>query len=128
MVDPWKTFARRMREERLRSGVHQSVLAGRISERLDHRVDTSAVSRIEGGGRPVRLDEAVVIADVLEVPLSWLLEGLDAVDERIDELRHELIQARDAVVGYEGELQRARASVATIERAIAEMEAARSTR
>ncbi|MUN53924.1 helix-turn-helix domain-containing protein [Kocuria koreensis] len=125
--DPWKTFAHRLRHERLAAGINQATLADAISEHLDHQLDGSTVSRIESGRRAVRLDEAVVAAEQLGVPLAALLEEVDTLQERIDKQRDELIQAREAVVAYEEQLHRARASVIAIEKAIAELESSRPT-
>lgn len=120
---PGARFARRLREERERAGISQADLAGRLSGALDDVIYHSAVARIESGKRSVKIDEAVAIADVLKVSLAALLEDRDTVDDRIDELRDELIQAREAVFGYEEQLRLAQGSVVAIERAIAELEA-----
>lgn len=66
---PGDTFAVRLRQERERQGVSQTELARRISERLDHKIEPSAISRIEQSMRAVRLDEAVAAAEVLRVSL-----------------------------------------------------------
>lgn len=121
-------FAERLRAERTRAGMSQTALAKRLTDTVGYDVDGSSVTRMEKGTRRVRLVEAVVIAGVLGVPLAALLEEVDTLQDRIDEERRELILARDAVAGYEEQLQRARDSVVAIERSLAELEASRSTR
>lgn len=122
---PGARFARRLREERERVGLSQTGLAEQLSERLGDAIYHSAVARMESGQRSVKIDEAVAVADVLRLPLATLLEDVDTVGNRLDELRDEVIQAREAVVGYEEQLRLARGSVVAIERAIAELEASR---
>lgn len=85
-----KVFARRMRDERSRSGMSQSVLAERMSALLGYGVDSSSVTRIEQGKRGLRLDEAVAIAQVLGVPMAVLLRDRRSIDDEIDQLRQEL--------------------------------------
>lgn len=123
---PGARFARRLREERERAGLSQADLAGRLSEGLDDAIYHSAVARMESGKRSVKIDEAVAIADVLKVSLAALLEDRDTVDDRIDELRDELIQAREAVFGYEEQLRLAQGSVVAVEQEIAELESTRT--
>lgn len=50
-------------------------------------VDASAVSRIEKGTRSVRLAEAVIIADVLDVDLGFLMRGVLTPEMELKEIR-----------------------------------------
>src|SRR6478752_7131089 len=87
---PGQTFARRLREERIRAGLSQAALAERLTELLDQKVDASAITRIEKRERAVRLDEAVVIAELLALPLPAMLRDSESVAEQVAELRRDL--------------------------------------
>lgn len=119
---PGQTFARRLREERVRTGLSQAALANRLAEVLNQKVDTSAITRIEKYDRAVRLDEAVVIAELLEVPLQAMLHDRESVGDQIAELRRDLSLAQWRVSQVEEELQQARDQVTGIRRSIAELE------
>lgn len=86
---PSDTFARRLRAERERQRISQAELARGIAEILGTNIDQSAVTRIEQQTRAVRLDEAMAMASVLNVPITMLLMDLDA-DEK-EELRQEYL-------------------------------------
>ncbi|MBT8163357.1 helix-turn-helix domain-containing protein [Arthrobacter sp. GN70] len=75
---PSDIFARRLRTERERRKISQAELARRMAQVLDSNVDPSAVTRIEQQTRAVRLDEAVAVAAVLDVPIAALLADPDA--------------------------------------------------
>src|SRR5699024_9537149 len=100
-------FARRIREERQRAGITQAALAERLGGVLDRTIDPSAVARAEKHQRTVRLDEAVAIADVLEMPLSALLRDRERVDEEIAEQRQALGEAQWRVDEARAALQQA---------------------
>lgn len=119
---PGKVFARRLREERERAGVTQAALAQRLTDLLDHRIDASAISRIEKCERSVRLDEAVILAETLQVSLSSLLTDRTSVDEKLGELRRDLALFEWQVDQAEEQLERTRRSVVATSRAIAELE------
>lgn len=70
---PSDTFVRRLRAERERQNLSQAQLAREMAKTLGVNVDPSAVTRIEQQTRTVRLDEAVAMSDVLQVPLAALL-------------------------------------------------------
>ena len=74
---PSDIFARRLRAERERQGMSQVELARRIGSILGGNVDPTAITRIEQQTRAVRLDEAVAMATILEVPLSSLIVDND---------------------------------------------------
>jgi transcriptional regulator with XRE-family HTH domain len=124
-VTPGQTFARRLREERIRAGLSQATLAERLAELLNQKVDASAITRIEKHERAVRLDEAVVIAELLDLPLPAMLRDSESVDEQVAELRRDLSLAQWRASQAEEELQRAQESMAAIRRLIAELEASR---
>ena len=75
---PSDTFARRLRSERERQRISQAELARGMAEVLGTNVDPTAVTRIEQQTRAVRLDEAVAVAIVLDVPISALLSDHSA--------------------------------------------------
>lgn len=122
---PGRVFADRLREERVRAGFSQAALAERLTEVLSQAIDASAITRIEKHERTVKLDEAVMIAEVLEVPLTTLLRGRETVDEKVADLRRSLREAKWRASNAEEELQKAQDEMAYIRRSIAELEALR---
>lgn len=50
-------------------------------------VDASAVSRIEKGTRSIRLVEAMVIADVLDVDVDFLVQGVRTPEQELKDIR-----------------------------------------
>lgn len=93
---PGDLFASRLRQEREQQGVSQAELARRVAAVLGNNVDPTAITRIEQQARAVRLDEAVAVAQALEVPLNLLLtDDPDADhDARLQELIAELTIAQ----------------------------------
>lgn len=73
---PDERFGEGVSEARALRGLSQKGLAAALTSR-GFKVDASAVSRIEGGTRAVRLSEALIIANVLGVDLAVLLDGTD---------------------------------------------------
>lgn len=67
-----QAFGQAVRAHRAQKGWSQRQLA-ELLEPVGIDVDASAVSRIEKGTRAVRLSEAVILAQVLDVPLETLL-------------------------------------------------------
>lgn len=122
---PGQTFARRLREERGRVGLSQAALADRLAEVLNQKIDASAITRIEKYERAVRLDEAVVIAELLDVPLEAMLHDRERVDDQIAELRRDLSLAQWRANQAEEELQQAQDQMSWIRGSIAELEASR---
>ncbi|MFJ1824485.1 helix-turn-helix domain-containing protein [Streptomyces sp. NPDC088178] len=93
---PGDLFARRLRQERERLGISQAELARRMAALLGSNVDSTAITRIEQQTRAVRLDEAVVAARALDVPLI-LLTSEDPVAEceaQLQQYRAELVLAQ----------------------------------
>lgn len=67
---PWEaTFVANIRRARAALGVSQTELARRVTSRGVSGFHQQTVQRIESGTRPVRLNEAVVIADSLALNL-----------------------------------------------------------
>lgn len=121
-----ETFARRLQEERQRAGLSQAALASSVTSIIRRSIDPSAVARAEKHERTVRLDEAVAIAQALQVPLGSMLRDRDAVDVEIGELRRELSQYHWQIHQAEEAVQRAQDSMSATRRRIAELEASRS--
>jgi len=69
-----ETFARRAREERMSAGLSQSALAERVTELIGRSIDHSALAKLERHQRRASLDEALAIAEILDVPLAALLD------------------------------------------------------
>lgn len=112
MTHPSKViFADRMRAERIRAGLSQNELARRLSEAAGYVVDGSSVTRMETRRRGVRLVEAVVIADVLGVPLAGLLTDESALENRMDEIRFALADAEAALGSAAEEVSRRQGTV-----------------
>lgn len=125
MTAATETFARRLTEERQRAGLSQAALAARITDIIGRSIDPSAVARAEKHERAIRLDEAVAIADVLQVPLTALLRDRDAMDGEMDELRRDLSLYQWRLGQAEQEAQQVQDSISATRRRIAELEAAR---
>jgi transcriptional regulator with XRE-family HTH domain len=121
-----ETFARRLNEERQRAGLSHAALATRITAMIGRSIDPSAVARAEKHERAVRLDEAVAIADVLQVPLASMLRDRDAIDDEIGELRRDLSLYSWRMQQAEEAVQQAQDAVSGTRRRIAELEASRS--
>ncbi|PFG69112.1 helix-turn-helix protein [Propionibacteriaceae bacterium ES.041] len=125
MVAPGAVFARRLREQRRASRMTQTELARRLSALLGTTLDASAITKIESGDRAVRLDEAVYIAQILEMPLAALLSGMDPDEARLQELRHELQIRQWREMAADSELRQAMSAVAEVTQEIERLEASR---
>lgn len=88
---PESTFARRMREEREHKGISQAHVSMQLALFSGVKVDSTAITRIEKGTRRISLDEAVGIAEALDVSLDYLLEPAPTsdLDEQIEVARKE---------------------------------------
>lgn len=73
---PDEAFGQNVALARGWKSLSQRELAQRLSA-AGFKVDAPAVSRIEKGSRSVRLAEALIIADVLDIEISTLVSGLD---------------------------------------------------
>ena len=65
-------FGARMRRARQRAGVSQGDLVANLLLMHEVHWHQTTVARTEAGERPVRLSEAVAVADLLNVPLGEL--------------------------------------------------------
>ncbi|MGO1971624.1 MAG: helix-turn-helix domain-containing protein [Propionibacteriaceae bacterium] len=120
--DTKKIFAKRLRQLRRAAGLTQTDVAEAMSRLLGRQVVGTAVTKVESGERAVRLDEAVVVAEILQVPLEALVTEKDPVKIEIEELRdrfkEQLARGRQA----EDEFQQAQAAMIAIEKQIAALE------
>jgi len=121
-----RTFARRLRQERERAGMTQTELAKRVAELLGTALDPSALTRVEKFERGVRLEEAVRIAQVLDVPLASLLDEVDdGLEVQIEEQQRGIADEMLRVAHNELELKQARAAIEKAQRRLAELEGRR---
>ncbi|QXV62911.1 helix-turn-helix domain-containing protein [Amycolatopsis sp. TNS106] len=113
---PGDLFARNLRRERERLGLSQAEVARRSSEILGSNLDPTAVTRVEQGTRTVRLDEAVAIAQALDVPLPLLYSEAGALDTAalLARYRVELAQALSNWEKDRLEVQRIMLTIQTI--------------
>lgn len=86
-----------------------------MSGRLGDPVDGSAVTRIENGSRAVRLEEAVAIAESLDVPLAMLVDAAGDHAARTAALERERRRQEDRAAAAEHEHQQAQLALAEIE-------------
>jgi transcriptional regulator with XRE-family HTH domain len=87
-------------------GLSQKTLAHRLTER-GLAVDASAISRIEKGGRAIRLSEAEVIANALGFTLADVEQALDPQDDferRREAIGHALFAALQKCIDVADEL------------------------
>ncbi|GAB3563246.1 helix-turn-helix domain-containing protein [Spelaeicoccus albus] len=111
-------FASRLREERERAGLSQIEFARRLSGMLDDTIDPSAMTRIEKGKRTVKIDEAVAIAQLLDVELMTLLTDTSTIDRHLEIKRAALLKAH-------ARLQQARDDVRQLELSVRVLEGER---
>lgn len=75
-----------MLEARQKAGLSQRDLATKLGQ-LGLKIDPSAITRMEKGTRPVRLEEAVLIGRVLETSVGSLLgEPPEDLGQRLEDL------------------------------------------
>lgn len=115
---PEQIFAARLREQRRASGLTQAELARRVSEYLPAPMGSTAITKIEGGSRPVTLNEAVYVAIVLQVSLTDLVVDRDPREVKLDELRQELERGQSRVAEADYEYRQANHAVIDIEQQI----------
>jgi transcriptional regulator with XRE-family HTH domain len=89
------TFANKLRELREEKGLSQSQLAAALAAKHGINLDPTAITRLEGGSRSLRLDEAVAIADVLGATLPQMLH--QEIEGALDEQQHEVWAAGERV-------------------------------
>lgn len=73
---------------RVRSGMTQRQFAAKLTS-AGMPVDASAVSRIEKGTRSIRLTEAMTIANVLNVDLDFLVDGVRSPAEELKKIQRD---------------------------------------
>ncbi|MCX5103412.1 MULTISPECIES: helix-turn-helix domain-containing protein [unclassified Streptomyces] len=122
---PGDLFARRLRKERERLGVSQAELARRMAELFGANVDSTAITRIELQTRSVRLDEAVIAATALGIPLGTLLSD-DYARENEAEIQKQLAELALAEQEWEKLRQKIHRITQTIQLLSAERDAFRS--
>lgn len=104
-------FGERVRESRISAGMTQRQLAERVG------LDASAISRLEQGGRAIRLGEAVLIADAVKADVRRLVYGDLSDDPRLelysafDELENATAQVRDATRAAELSIEQVQAAL-----------------
>ncbi len=96
-------FGKRVRVERERRGWSQTKMAKLLTDKKIEPMYATTVAKIEAGSRSVRINEAVAIADLFEVPLDGLL-GRKPGAER--DLAYALGALMDAVYTSRTELHR----------------------
>lgn len=79
-----KLFGANMKRLREKKGWLQTDLAKHLQSGGLPKYSQVAVSRTEEGNRTVRLDEALVIAKVLDVTIEQLLEPADSLSKRLE--------------------------------------------
>lgn len=77
---PSETLSKRLVDARAEQGLRQSDVAQRATE-LGHPLDRGTVAKIERGERRVTVDDAAAFAEVLGVPLGYLLGAEEETTE-----------------------------------------------
>ena len=90
-------FGQRMKAARLEAGLTQAELQQRLAER-GVPLDTSAITRLEAGGREPRLTEALAIAATLGFGLTDLAAPATEIDAYMTEVRQLMEQSRAALL------------------------------
>ena len=89
-------FGRAVRQQRLKAELSQKALADQLTA-AGFSIDGPGVSRLEKGNRSIRLGEAQAIADVLAVPLDYLVGTSPKLE--LTTARRNARRSRDAAVG-----------------------------
>lgn len=118
-------FVQRARSRREAMKLSQAELARRMTDRLPETWYQVTVARTENGSRPLRLDEAAAMAEVLGLaqPFSADTSAIEAViaeriaeineqtDQQLAEMRERLTQANGRAARVESALRGIRAIV-----------------
>lgn len=125
---PSDLFARRLRAERERAEMSQAALARLLAKRLGTKLDPSAITRIEQQTRAVRLDEAVAVAEALDLPLVMLLteDPADENERRVRQYLAELTEAESQWARTGTEISRLTAAVKALTEERAQLAGARA--
>jgi transcriptional regulator with XRE-family HTH domain len=121
LTESEQRFAQRMKEVRQIRGISQAQMAKRLTD-LGFKMHQTAVAKMEATKpserRPIRLSEAVAIADILEEEMEDMLFGpmgtadtephFQASRQRLDEARATAAEARAAAEAAEAAAIRAR--------------------
>lgn len=107
---PEQAVGRRMRFLRNSRGLSQTALADRMTS-LGVKVDGSAVTRMERGTRTITVNEAVTIAEALDVSLTLLLRAPSEPEEELMIARQDAIDLSRQAVVVAADLDAARARV-----------------
>ncbi|OFL67445.1 MULTISPECIES: helix-turn-helix transcriptional regulator [unclassified Brevibacterium] len=89
---PEELFARRLRDQRRAAGMTQAGLARLLSRLQGSELNTTAITKMESGDRAIRLNEAVYIAHILDLPLEPMVAPEDQATLRRIELEREIEQ------------------------------------
>ncbi|WP_197287506.1 helix-turn-helix transcriptional regulator [Streptomyces apocyni] len=113
-------FARRLRVIRETLGLSQADLANRITK-AGMSMPQQTVARIESGKRSIRLDEAGIISDILQVTLQEMMsdpiEGLagDEVSIVLEDSVNELVELEELISANYEQLEESKARVRELE-------------
>ncbi len=80
---PEEAFARRVKQLRTAAKMTQATLAQLVSRRTGNQIDDSAITRIERGGRMIRLNDAEAIAGVFSRSINDMLAPARSLAEEI---------------------------------------------
>ncbi len=118
---PEQVFAARVREMRERYGWSQQRLAKAMSARglaiganmaAPMHIDPSGVTRLERGDRQIRLDEAVLLAEIFDTTVDGMLRPALPLDEQIRSAEFQVgsayLRAAAANAGHEAAKARLR--------------------
>lgn len=95
--------------QRTAAGWSQSNLAERLGAALGRSIDQSTIARLEGGKRPITVDELVVLAELFDLTPVDLLVDPDVIE-------NEVKRWSNTVLRNISELQEAEAHVAELKR------------
>jgi transcriptional regulator with XRE-family HTH domain len=110
--DPERILGMRLRRLREEAGITQAQLAERMTCQ-GFSMHQTTIAKIEANQRPVTVNEAVMLAVILDIPMPWLLADPELDEEASalwDELRKVIADKLEAEREH-AELQAARADV-----------------
>jgi transcriptional regulator with XRE-family HTH domain len=95
-------FARRLREVREQAGMTQQQLAD-LMARTGNKIHRSTIGKIESGGRPVTIGEAVQLAGILGADLAELIT--DPAPDAVAEAHRARVRAQVRVRALQREIE-----------------------